>query len=101
MRLSLVDLSQQEIIGLTIYGEARGELVEGQIAVGCVIRNRMHLKPSKYKSYHEVCLEPKQFSCWNSDDKNYETLIQIANRLNKDESYIDSDVIGNHLFFNV
>lgn len=54
----------------TIYGEARGESVETMLAVGWVIRNRLQLR--RYgKTYKDVVLQPKQFSCWNKDDPNY------------------------------
>jgi spore germination cell wall hydrolase CwlJ-like protein len=75
----LDQLSENEILTLTLYGEARGELIAGLVGVGCVIRNRVH--GGKYKSYKEVCLAPKQFSCWNEDDTNYPILIEIANKL--------------------
>jgi spore germination cell wall hydrolase CwlJ-like protein len=34
-------LSQLDTLALTIYGEARGERVEGRVAVACVVRNRI------------------------------------------------------------
>jgi hypothetical protein len=74
-------LSNEEILGLTIIGEARGEPIQGQVAVGCVIRNRLHNKPDKYRSYHDVCLKPKQFSCWNANDPNSSILMELAQKL--------------------
>lgn len=55
-------LSDREIIALTLLGEARGEGTIGMTAVACVISNRAqerHATPAR------VCLQPKQFSCWN------------------------------------
>ncbi len=72
----LTKLSEIEVTGLTIYGEARGESVMGQIAVGCVIRNRVITE-----TYQQVCLKPKQFSCWNENDPNYPILIELASKL--------------------
>jgi N-acetylmuramoyl-L-alanine amidase len=63
-------MTELDVLGLTIIGEARGEPVEGQVAVGSVIRNRLHIYPNKYKSYSEVCLEKDQFSCW-TQEKDY------------------------------
>ncbi len=77
----LQGLSQAEILGLTIIGEARGEPIDGQIAVGCVPRNRLRLSPWKYHSYTQTCLEAAQFSCWNGDDPNYSYLLTIAEKL--------------------
>lgn len=79
--VTLTSLSNTEILGLTIIGEARGEKIEGQVGVGNVIRNRLQSNPIKYKSYHDVCLEPKQFSCWNKNDPNYEYLLGLAGRI--------------------
>jgi hypothetical protein len=57
----------------TIYGEARGESIETMFAVGWVIRNR--LQSGKYgKTYKDVVLQPKQFSCWNKGDSNYKVI---------------------------
>lgn len=69
-------LSDLQILALTIYGEARGEPIEGQIAVGCVIRNR-----TNGKGFSQICLAPKQFSCWNKSDPNRIILEEIAQKL--------------------
>ena len=54
----------------TIYGEARGELYGGKMAVGCVVRNRVR-KPGWWgRDYESVCKKPFQFSCWNDRDPN-------------------------------
>lgn len=82
MRQTILEtLSPTEILALTIIGEARGEPIQGQVAVGCVIRNRMMASPNKYKSLSDVCLEPKQFSCWNETDPNYTFLIGLVEKL--------------------
>jgi spore germination cell wall hydrolase CwlJ-like protein len=57
------------VLALTIDGESEGEPVEGQIAVGCVIRNRVVLHPARFgRTYADVCLTPLQFSCWQDVD---------------------------------
>ena len=81
MNQILDNLSPSEVFGLTIIGEARGEPVEGQIAVGNVVRNRMNFNPAKYKTYKDVCLEEKQFSCWNLNDPNYTFLLDLGEKL--------------------
>lgn len=55
-------LSSEELLAITILLEAENQEVLGQIAVGCVIRNRMH---KKKKSYAQIILQKLQFSCWN------------------------------------
>ncbi len=51
------------IISYTIYAEARGEPFKGKLAVASVINTRARLK---MLSLHGVCLQDKQFSCWNN-----------------------------------
>lgn len=67
---------------LTIYGEARGDGQDGKNAVAHTILNRCKAQkwwgkgvPSAVDhSIEEVCLTPKQFSCWNSKDPNSKLL---------------------------
>jgi N-acetylmuramoyl-L-alanine amidase len=58
-------LTEEEIFVLTLYGECNGEPYVGQLAVACVIRNRV-IDSRWPDTYEEVCLQPKQFSCWNA-----------------------------------
>jgi len=51
------------IISYTLYGEARGEEFDGKMAVASVIKTRSTLSG---KSLAEVCLQSRQFSCWNT-----------------------------------
>ena len=74
--MDLTKLSSNEILALTLYGEARGEIIDGQIAVACIIRNR-----TKSNNYNEVCLAREQLSCWNSNDPNYPILNEMASQL--------------------
>lgn len=98
---SLTDL---ETLALTIYGEARGEKVDGQIAIGCVIRNRRISHPEK--SYKDICLAPKQFSCWNENDPNRVILLKLADNIHgtnfwlKQTMFIASGIIDNNLIDN-
>lgn len=66
-------LDEVDVLTRTVYGEARSESADGQAAVTWVIRNRA----SKGKTIKEVCLKPKQFSCWNSNDPNRSTLLSL------------------------
>ncbi len=74
-------LGEIEILALTLWGEARNQPIQGLIAVGCVIRNRMRdgRWPSGAKA---ACLQPKQFSCWNAGpDVNHSRVMAQAERL--------------------
>ena len=66
-------------LALTLHGEARGEPIEGRVAVGCVIRNRAR---AKYRgtTIADVCLWPSQFSCWgrSGGEDNYAHLTGVA-----------------------
>ncbi|QXI55823.1 cell wall hydrolase [Pseudomonas alvandae] len=64
----------RDILGRTLWGEARGEGFAGQVAVACVIRNRVNDGKDRSwwgEGYADVCLKPYQFSCWNKNDPNY------------------------------
>jgi len=66
-------MTDRDWIALTLWGEARGELTEGRLAVASVLRNR--LKSGRWgTTYQAVCTAPKQFSCWNADDPNLPVL---------------------------
>jgi spore germination cell wall hydrolase CwlJ-like protein len=86
-----------EIMAKTIYGEARGEYgkpdcgEKSLIAVGNVIMNR-----HKYsgESIENVCLKPKQFSCWNPNDPNRKL---IENPSSADAIYVLCCVLSKKL----
>jgi len=64
----------RDILARTLWGEARGERLAGQIAVACVIRNRVNDGKGRSwwgEGYAGVCQAPYQFSCWNKNDPNY------------------------------
>ena len=50
------------VVALTILGEARGEGDGGMYRVACVIQQRQINRGLSAKA---VCLERRQFSCWN------------------------------------
>ena len=69
------NLSEDKLLALCILGEARGEPIEGRIAVGNAIRNRVKNRKWDGETYHEVILMPKQFSCF--DDANLNHMLNI------------------------
>jgi spore germination cell wall hydrolase CwlJ-like protein len=89
----MTNLSELDVLALTIYGEARGEAVEGKIAVGNICRNR--LKTNRWgATYERVCLAPMQFSCWTPKGglSNYIALKTLAQRI-MDGHPPDDDVL--------
>lgn len=71
-------LDDKQLMGLTIYGEARGECDEGKIAVGSIILERVDHRDWDGKTIREVCLMPFQFSCYLPNDPNFTALKCIA-----------------------
>jgi len=58
----LASLSERSLIAATLYGEARGEPIEGQVGVLHVFRNRV--ADGRWgPTYHRVLLGWAQFSC--------------------------------------
>jgi N-acetylmuramoyl-L-alanine amidase len=64
-------LTDEIALTCTMLGEAASEPIEGQIAVACVIRNRVRTDLGKDgkddwwgEGYRAVCLKRLQFSCW-------------------------------------
>ncbi len=79
-----------DILARTIYGEARGEPIDGKIAVANVVLNRTRIAQELFKERGKVfshlfgngtvagaCLRPYQFSCWNEKDPNSEKVKKI------------------------
>jgi len=69
-----------DILTRTLYGEARGEYAQAGpaalIAVANVIINRLNREGRYGKTLTEICLKPKQFSCWNQNDPNRSLITQ-------------------------
>lgn len=57
-----------DITTLTIWREACGEGYDGMLAVAWVIANRTREAKHWPTDAERVCLEPYQFSCWNTND---------------------------------
>ncbi len=53
---------EEQVVALTILGEARGEKQVGMYGVACVIQNRADKRGLKLS---QVCREDWQFSVWN------------------------------------
>lgn len=63
-----------DVLARTLWGEARGEGYDGQVAVAWAVRNRVDDgKATSWwgEGYAGVCQKPYQFSCWNKNDPNY------------------------------
>ena len=71
-------LEPDQVMGLTIYAEARGEIRTGRIGVGTVILERVDHRTWDGQTVMEVCLWPYQFSCYLPKDPNRAQLVRLA-----------------------
>lgn len=81
-------MSDIDILARTIYGEARGEGLEGMEAVACVVMNRYRshkwycgytwINGMKVPSVAQTCLKRFQFSCWNKNDPNLDKVLKVT-----------------------
>lgn len=74
-----------DVLARTIFGEARGEPVEGMEAVANVVLNRVQIAQKKGRYWWGnniigVCQKPYQFSCWNKSDPSYQRLINVTDK---------------------
>lgn len=72
-----------QAVAITLMYEAGGEPVEGKIAVGNVIRNRVGHPRRFSATYRGVCVQRSQFSCWwqYGGELNYLRLLNTAGAL--------------------
>lgn len=66
----LSGLSSRDLLARLLFGEARGEVLAGQVAVANVVMNRVKLGGWYGLTVKDVMLKPWQFSCFNEDDPN-------------------------------
>ena len=65
--------NDRDILARTLWGEARGETLAGQIAVAWIIRNRVNDGKDRSwwgEGYVGICQKPYQSSFWNKNDPN-------------------------------
>lgn len=71
-------MDDAEILGRTIWAEARGESLEGKIAVANSVLNRVEKKSWYGNTISKVCLKPYAYSCWLPSDPNFQKLKSIT-----------------------
>lgn len=98
-------LTDSEIMALTIWAESRGEPLAGKIAVGTVILNRVEHRAWDGKTVKEVCLWPRQFSCFNDYDPQHGRIVKIASdfqsAMENDKRLADCYLIATGLLKNI
>ncbi len=96
-------LTDELALRVVLEGETRGEPILGQLAVGCVIRNRV--RSGRFgPNYRAVCLARAQFSCLWGDGENvshtYETaarLLDHAPDLNPQLAWVTEGIVSEFL----
>ncbi len=71
-------LSDIELLTLVIYGEARNQGLDGMLAVGQVVMNRVRKRSWYGHDVKSVILRKWQFSCFNEGDPNRGILENLA-----------------------
>lgn len=76
-------MTENEILARTLFGEARNQSTRGMEAVAHVVLNRLAVSKQKTifwwgNTIEEICLHPKQFSCWNYSDPNRERILSVT-----------------------
>lgn len=71
-------LDPVDTLARTLYGEARGQGLDGMAAVANVIVNRANNPGWWGASIASVCTHPWQFSCWNEGDPNRARLLRVT-----------------------
>jgi N-acetylmuramoyl-L-alanine amidase len=73
-------MTQNDISTLarTLWGEARGEGIDGMTAVACVILNRVKHPGWWGRDASTVCTAKYQFSCWLAGDPNRDKLLAVT-----------------------
>lgn len=68
--LSIEQWPEALVLASTVIGEAEGEDRTGKGAVAHVVMNRVADCRNRWpKTVSGVCLQPKQFSCWDDDNR--------------------------------
>lgn len=94
-------LSEEQALVCTLYGEAAGEAIHGQVAVGCCIRNRVLAdlggdgKPDWWgETFKGVCMQSWQFSCWWETTANSGRVYALAEALITRQPYGERSLIA-------
>jgi len=76
----LQSLPEKELLARCIWGEARGEPVEGKLAIAHIVMNRKEADTYYGHSISDVLLRRWQFSCFNENDPNLSQIIDLSDK---------------------
>ena len=98
--ISNIPIEKQQpiiLLAMVIWGEARGCSFSEQIDVGNIIRNRVI---KNKKSYHDIILQPYQFSCFNKNDPNRKKLLQPL-KYDTEKAWLSCLCASNLIYYNI
>jgi N-acetylmuramoyl-L-alanine amidase len=70
-------LSDIELLACFIWGEARGEKVEGKLAIVHVVLNRVKARSYYGGTIREVILKPGHVTCFKENDQNLAQILKL------------------------
>ena len=73
-----LSLDDYKVACQTTWGEARGEIFNGKVAISLVGLNRLKKQTWYGKTLEKVFKKPQQFSCWNDHDYNYDGVVGLG-----------------------
>jgi spore germination cell wall hydrolase CwlJ-like protein len=79
----MYDRCGADIMARTIWSEARGDGRRGMHAVANVIMNRKKIREKasgRRIPIRQICLSPKQFSCWNMGNVNIPEILSVSEK---------------------
>ena len=76
-RNRLRKLSDVELLACFIWGEARGEKVEGKLAIVHVVLNRVKARSYYGRTIRDVILTPGHFTCFKEHDPNLASILKL------------------------
>src|SRR5688572_919010 len=76
-------LTAEQLLAVLLFGEARGETLDGQIAVANVVRNRVYTTAANKRQspsdlWMSIMLKPWAFSCFDNDGGNWNARKVVA-----------------------
>ena len=78
----LSKLEPFDLFARMLFGECRGEILRGQVAVANVAMNRLNDPRKRYgRGLTGVLLRPWAFSCFNASDPNLGLMLSLPNGL--------------------
>jgi len=85
-----------QLLSLLVYGEARGESLDGKAGVAWVAINRKNRGGWFGNSLKQVILKPYQFSCFLPGDPNFNILLNILENF---DDRIESDPVFRECYY--